>query len=93
VTGIELKKDVMKQATGERSADIDLGYIDLNTASEQDLANIPWIGQERARELIQHRPFKHMDDVRRVPGFSEDITDQLVRGGALVGDPTPAGGK
>jgi DNA uptake protein ComE-like DNA-binding protein len=76
---------------GERSADIDLGFIDLNTATEEDLAQIPWIGRDRARDLIQHRPFTHMDDVRRVPGFSEDIIDQLVRGGATVGDPTPSG--
>ncbi|HWI57625.1 MAG TPA: helix-hairpin-helix domain-containing protein [Bacillota bacterium] len=75
---------------GERSTDMDLGYIDLNTASEQDLARIPWLGRERARELLQHRPFTHMDDVRRVPGFTEDIIDQLVRGGATVGNPNPA---
>ncbi len=79
----------MRQNTGTRSADIDLGYIDLNTASEQDLAAIPWIGPERARALIRHRPFTHMDDVRLVPGFTEDILDQLVRGGATVGNPTP----
>ncbi len=75
----------MRQDTGERSADIDLGFIDLNTASEKDLANIAWIGAERARELIRHRPFNHMDDVRRVPGFTDDIIDQLVRGGATIG--------
>ncbi len=77
--------------TGERSADIDLGYIDLNTATEEALANIPWLGAERAKELVRHRPFTHMDDVRRVPGFSEDIIDQLVRGGATVGNPVPRG--
>ncbi len=76
---------------GERSADIDLGWIDLNTAREQDLAKIPWIGDDIARELVQRRPYTHMDDVRRVPGITEDIVDQLVRGGATVGDPTPAG--
>ena len=75
----------MKENTGERSADIDLGFIDLNTASEKDLAGISWLGVERARDLIKHRPFTHMDDVRRVPGFTEDIIDQLVRGGATVG--------
>ncbi len=79
----------MKQNTGERSADLDLGLIDLNTASEKDLANIPWLGRERARELVRHRPFTHIDDVRRIPGFTEDIIDQLVRGGATVGNPAP----
>ncbi len=78
----------MDQNTGERSADMDLGYIDLNTATENDLANIPWLGAERARLLMQHRPFTHMDDVRSIPGFTEDIMDQLVRGGAVIGLPT-----
>ncbi|HYG33286.1 MAG TPA: helix-hairpin-helix domain-containing protein [Clostridia bacterium] len=80
----------MRKDTGTRSTDMDLGYIDLNTANEQDLAAIPWIGHERAREIISHRPFMHMDDVRRLPGFTEDVMDQLVRGGAIVGDPSPA---
>ncbi len=75
--------------TGERSADLDLGYIDLNTATEKDLANIPWIGAERARELVRNRPFSRMEDVRRVPGMTEDIIDQLVRGGAIVGNWEP----
>lgn len=79
----------MSNETGERSADLDLTWIDLNTAGEKDLAGIPWIGAERARELIRHRPFHRMDDVRRVPGFTEDIIDELVRGGATVGDAKP----
>ncbi len=79
----------MRENTGERSADIDLGYIDLNTATEKDLAGIPWLGSERAKEIVRHRPFSNMDDVRRIPGFDEDVIDQLVRGGAMVGKPTP----
>ena len=77
----------MQKNTEIRSAEIDLGFVDLNTASEQDLANIPWIGSELARVLIQNRPFTHMDDVRKLPGFTEDIMDELIRGGAVVGQP------
>ncbi len=79
----------MRENTGERSADIDLGYIDLNTATEKALAGIPWLGPDRAKEIVRHRPFSNMDDVRRIPGFDEDVIDQLVRGGATVGNPTP----
>ncbi len=82
----------MRKDSGTRSADIDLGYVDLNTAMEQALAQIPWIGPDRARTLVQHRPFTHMDDVRRLPGFSEDVMDELVRGGAIVGNPVPPKG-
>ncbi len=80
----------MKENSGERSADMDLGFIDLNTATEKDLANIAWLGRDRAREIVKHRPLTNMDDVRRIPGFTEDIIDQLVRGGAIVGHPAPA---
>lgn len=79
----------MRQDTGARSADMDLGYVDLNTAREEDLAQIPWLGAELARALVEHRPFTHMDDIRRLPGFSEDVMDELVRGGAIVGNPVP----
>jgi DNA uptake protein ComE-like DNA-binding protein len=77
----------MNEPSGERSADLDLGYIDLNTATEDELAQIPWIGGRAARILVQERPFENMDDVRRVPGITEDIVDQLVRGGVQVGRP------
>ena len=76
----------MKKDTAIRSAEIDIGFIDLNTANEQELAQIPWIGGELARQLIRRRPFGDMDDVRRVPGMTEDIIDELVRGGATVGE-------
>ena len=79
----------MKQDTAIRSADIDLSYFDLNTVAEQDLAGIPDIGPERARLLVEHRPFDSMDDVARVPNFSEDEVDILRRAGAFVGEPVP----
>ena len=78
-----------EQTSGTRSADIDLGWLDLNSCSENDLAQIPWIGHERAQELIRRRPFMTMEDVRRVPGMDEDMIDMLLQGGAMVGDPKP----
>ncbi len=80
----------MKRDTSIRSADIDLGFVDINTASENDLAQIPWMGKERARALVQGRPYREINDLRRIPGFSDDVIDELVRGGATVGDPRPA---
>ncbi len=82
----------MNRDTGTRSADIDLGFTDLNTVSETDLANIPWIGRERAQAIIHQRPFGSMEDVRRVPGMTDDVMEALLRGGVMVGNPTPAGG-
>ena len=75
----------MKKDTAIRSAEMDLGFIDLNTASENDLAQIPWIGKEKARKLMEARPFENMDEVRDVDGITEDDVDELLRGGATVG--------
>ena len=77
----------MEKDVSIRSAEMDLGFVDLNTASEADIAAVPWIGMELARELIRRRPFQTMDDVRKVPGMTDDLVDELLRGGAMVGEP------
>jgi DNA uptake protein ComE-like DNA-binding protein len=62
--------------------------VDLNTASEDELSNLPMVGPERARNLMQHRPFQSWQDVERVPGFSKGVVDDLKSGGAQIGAPT-----
>lgn len=77
-----------KRDTNIRSADLDLGYFDLNYASEQDIAQIPGIGSELARAIIQHRPYREIEELlQKVPGFTEDNLDELTRAGASVGQP------
>lgn len=58
--------------------------IDLNRSSEQELAELPMVGQKRAEELIRNRPFKSWDDVERVPGISKGMVDDLKSGGARI---------
>jgi DNA uptake protein ComE-like DNA-binding protein len=58
--------------------------VDLNTAPEEELADLPMIGPKRARDLIQRRPFKSWDDVRNVPGFDRGLVDDLKSGGAQI---------
>ncbi|MEP6664655.1 MAG: helix-hairpin-helix domain-containing protein, partial [Verrucomicrobiota bacterium] len=62
-----------KKDTAIRSAESDLGFVDLNTISEEELTNIPWIGKDKARKLIQRRPFANMEAVRRVSRITEDV--------------------
>jgi DNA uptake protein ComE-like DNA-binding protein len=59
--------------------------IDLNNASEQELAALPMVGPTRARDLVSNRPFRSWEDLERVPGFSKGMVDDLRSGGALLG--------
>lgn len=61
--------------------------IDINTATEQDLAKIPMVGPEKARLLVEHRPFDSWTEIARMPGLSLDFVMDLKTGGAQLGEP------
>ena len=73
--------------TAIRSADIDLGFFDLNYAAEEE-PKIPGIGSQMARAIIQHRPYREIEElVDKVPGINQENIDELTRAGASVGQP------
>lgn len=55
--------------------------IDLNTASEEELAQFKLIGPEKAKALVQYRNangyFEDWSDLLSVPGFDETLVDRL----------------
>jgi competence protein ComEA len=55
--------------------------VDLNTASEEELAEVSDIGQQRARKIVEYRnrsgKFNSVDDLVKVEGFSATLTDDL----------------
>jgi competence ComEA-like helix-hairpin-helix protein len=59
-------------AEGSPSAPAKGTKVDLNTASPAELERLPGVGTEFANAIIASRPFKSVDDLRRVPGFSAD---------------------
>ncbi len=59
--------------------------IDINNASVQELMKIPGLGRQRAEELINNRPFDSWNEVRRVPGFSDRLVEELQQSGAILG--------
>lgn len=63
----------------------ELRDVDLNSASEEELAELPVIGAARARALVADRPFDSWDDVLQVEGFSLGLIDDLMSGGARLG--------
>lgn len=81
----------MEKDKSIRSADLDTGFFDVNTVSEQDVANIPGVGPEYARQLIEHRPYESMEQLQSATGLPQDIIDELLRAGAMAGKAEPIG--
>jgi hypothetical protein len=73
-------------ARGDQSKEW-LKPFDLNTADEASLARLQNIGPERARTLIQHRPYKNWREVEKLPGFGPEVVDILAQAGVQIGHP------
>ena len=64
--------------------------VDMNLSSEDVLANEVGLGPERARRIVESRPFRSWDDIARIEGFTAAVVDELKRQGARLGDPEHA---
>ena len=51
--------------------------VDLNSATEEELEELPGIGPTLARRIILGRPFRSVDDLRRVRGIGDARTEEL----------------
>jgi competence ComEA-like helix-hairpin-helix protein len=60
--------DVKKSHAKEK---IELGRIDINTATEKELKMIPGVGQVMASRIIAARPFRSADDLKKVNGIGD----------------------
>jgi competence protein ComEA len=56
--------------------------MDINSASEKDLASLKGIGEARAKAIVKGRPYKGKDDLVKnkvIPeGVYNDIKDQII---------------
>ena len=56
--------------------------MDVNTASEMELASLKGIGPVRAKAIIKHRPYKGKDEIVKKAGVPkavyEDIKDMII---------------
>jgi competence protein ComEA len=43
--------------------------VNLNTAKEEELAQVPGIGPVLAKRIVAAQPFASFEDMRRVPGI------------------------
>jgi len=56
---------------------IELGKIDINTATEKELRMIPGIGPVMATRIIAARPFRSADDLKKVSGIGDKKYAQI----------------
>jgi len=60
--------DVKKSHAKEK---IELGRIDINTATEKELKMIPGVGSVMASRIIAARPFRSANDLKKVNGIGD----------------------
>lgn len=51
--------------------------VDLNTATADELEELPGIGPARSAAIIKARPFKSVADLKSVPGIPADVYEEL----------------
>jgi competence protein ComEA len=53
------------------------GLIDINSASAQELASLPGIGDARAQAIIKGRPYKGKDELAQRKIVPQNVYDQI----------------
>ena len=51
--------------------------IDINTASEEEMAAVKGIGSSLAKRIIDHRPYTKLDDLSKVPGIGANSLERI----------------
>jgi DNA uptake protein ComE-like DNA-binding protein len=78
----EAKKAEPKKAEAPAAAAPMGEPMDINSASETELATLKGIGEVRAKAIVKHRPYKGKDDLVRkkiIPqNVYDDIKDQII---------------
>jgi DNA uptake protein ComE-like DNA-binding protein len=71
----------VKQGLDTKGAPAGTGRLDLNDASEADLASLPGISVAKARQIINHRPYTSSHDLVKsgvlTEGQFEDIAPKV----------------
>jgi len=59
--------------------------LDLNTASKEELKSLGPLGERRAEQIIENRPFNSWEDLRSIPGFTDSMITHLKDANATIG--------
>ena len=79
----------MKKGNAEQGTDTatEANDLDLNSATEEQLAALSALGPRMAEIIVRNRPFDSWAELRRIPGFSAGIILELQSGGTRLGEP------
>jgi competence protein ComEA len=83
VLGVKTVSFAQKKATEVIGA-----VIDINTADEKTLESLPGIGKATSKAIVAGRPYKSIEDLKRVKGMSDAkiqaLKDKVTVGGAAA---------
>jgi competence protein ComEA len=79
----------VSSAAKKKAAETTAAIVDINTADEKTLEALPGVGKVTAKAIIAGRPYKSVDDLKRVKGMS-DKKIQAIKGKISVGGGTSA---
>ena len=51
--------------------------VDINHASVEQLSYLPGIGEARAKDIIKHRPYTSIEDLKEVSGIGEKTFEKI----------------
>ena len=63
--------DIVILLRGKKSA------VNLNTASKQEFQSIVGLGPKTAEKIMQHRPYKDVSALMRVPGIGKKTYERI----------------
>lgn len=71
----------VSENTEEENSQKEDGKVNLNTATEEDLMNLPGIGQSKAKSIIQYREkkgrFKSVEEIMQIEGIKSGVFNKI----------------
>ena len=78
----------------KKAAEVKGAVVDINTADQKTLESLPGVGKATAAAIIAGRPYKSVDDLKRVKGMSDAkvqaLKDKVTVGGGATSTAPPA---
>ena len=64
--------------------------VNINSATIDELANVPGLGPSLAQKIIENRPFASLDDLKKVAGIGENSFEKLKPNLTIISTEIPA---